>query len=328
MSLLDRLRQLPGVQSVTLVENRPGSGWSNNTSAVVNARDPRTFTSAGSNMMRWNGVGPNYFTTIGVPIRAGRDFNDADSENAPKVAVVNETFVKNFLPHRYPLGNTVSFTKRFEFTIVGVVADHAYTTVREPMIPMAYFPIMQIPGLIGGGIYVELRTDLDPEGLLPTIRKQVAAFNPELALLQPRTEAAEFASTIASERLIARLALFFGFIALVLVATGLYGTLAYRVTRRTSELGIRLALGAQRAQILWLVLRESLLIGFIGLCLGLPLALVAGRWLASLLYGLTPHDTLSLVIAVCIIATVILAASLIPARRAASVDPLTALRYE
>lgn len=322
--LLERVRQVPGVQAAASVENRPGTGWSNNTNAWIDGHTEKLTSKNGSNMMRYNDVGPGYFATMGIPLLQGRDFNEADSDKAPKVAIVNETFAKNFFPNRSPLGHTVSFTSSFGFTIVGIVADSAYTSLREAAAPMGYFPNTQALG----AMHIEVRTALDPESLIPEIRKQVTAYDPGLALLQPRTQAAEFASTIDTERLLARLGLFFGGMAAALVAIGLYGTLSYRVDRRTSELGIRMALGAQKVQIFYLVLRESLLVLLIGITLGVPLAMGAGRWLASLLYELTPSDPLSLTMAVTGIAIVTLAASLLPAQRAASVDPLFALRHE
>ncbi len=322
--LLERVREVPGVLAATTVENRPGTGWSNNNNAWIDGYTDKLTSKNGSNMMRFNDVGPGYFATMGIPLRQGRDFNEADSDKAPKVAIVNETFARNFFPDRSPLGHTVSYTSEFGFTIIGIAADSAYSSVREEAMPMAYFPNEQALG----AMHIEVRTALNPELLIPEIRKRVAAYNPDLALLQPRTQAAEFASTINTERLLARLALFFGAMAVLLVATGLYGTLSYRVSRRTSELGIRIALGAQNRQIFLLVLRESLWILLIGLSLGIPLAIAAGRWLASLLFELTPSDPLSLAIAITGLTFVTIAASLLPAHRAASVDPLSALRHE
>lgn len=325
-ALLDKLRALPGVESATLMENRIGSGWSNNTSAVVDGRDPRSNSGVDSNMMRWNSVGPNYFAILGIPIRQGRDFTDADSASAPKVAIVNETFARRFLKGRAALGHQASFTPKLAYTIVGVAANSKYTGVREQDIPMAYFPYTQMKDM--GVLHVELRTARDPVSLLPEVRKAVASFAPDLALLQPMTQRAQFEESISEERLVARLSIFFGGLAILLVATGLYGTLAYSVNRRTSELGIRMAIGAQRAELLWMILRESLIICAIGIAVGLPVAFASTRVLGSLLYGLAPHDPLTMCVAGVGIVIVTLAASFLPARRAASVDPVVALRYE
>lgn len=324
--LLIRLRALPGVEAATLMDARIGSGWSNNTGAIVDGRDPRSLYGAESNMMRWNAVGSDYFGTLGVPIRLGRDFTDADSSSAPKVAIINETFARRLLKGRPPLGHHVSFTRKLSFTIVGVAANSKYTGIREHDIPMAYFPFMQMTEV--GAMHVELRVAGDPVSFWKEIRTAVASFAPDLTLLQPMTQQAQFDDGISQERLVARLSIFFGGLAVLLVTTGLYGTLAYSVNRRTSEFGIRMAIGAQRRVLLWMILRESLRICAVGIVIGLPLAIVCARALASLLYGLAPYDSLTICLAIAGIVLVSLAASFLPARRAASVDPLVALRYE
>lgn len=324
--LLDFLRKLPGVESATLMENRIGSGWSNNTNAFVDGKDARIAARTDSSMMRWNSVGPDYFGTLGIPILLGRDFTDADGASAPKVAIVNETFAKRYLNGRGPLGRQVSITSTAAWSVIGVVANSKYTGVRETEVPMAYFPFAQMRDI--GAMHVELRTAGDPARFLPQVRKAVAAFAPDLALLQPMTQKAQFDAGISQERLVARLSIIFGGLAMLLVATGLYGTLAYSVSRRTSELGVRMAVGAQRSEVLWMILRESCVICAIGVGIGLPLALVSTRVLASLLYGLAPRDPLTLCVAVLGIVLVSLAASFLPARRAASIDPMVALRYE
>lgn len=324
--LLGKLRALPGVESATLMDNRIGSGWSSNTGAIVDGRDPRSTTGADSNAMRWNAVGSDYFGTLGVPIRLGREFNDADSYSAPKVAIVNETFARRFLNGRQPLGHQVSFTPKLSFTIVGVAANSKYTGIREQDIPMAYFPFMQMSEV--GAMHVELRVAGNPASFWKEVRTAVASFASDLTLLQPMTQQAQFDDGISQERLVARLAIFFGGLAVLLVMTGLYGTLAYSVNRRTSEFGIRMAIGAKRRVLLWMVLRESLTICVVGIVIGLPLAIACTRALASLLYGLAPYDSLTICLAIAGIVLVSLAASLFPARRAASVDPLVALRYE
>ncbi len=320
--LLDRMRSLPGVESVTLMQNRIGSDWSNNTGAVVDSRRPET----SSDILRWNAVGPDYFQTLGVGLLYGRDINDADTQKSEKVAIVNQTFVNRFLKGRRALGHTVSFTSKFAFTIVGVAEDSKYTNVREQPMPMAYFPYTQLGGL--GTMHVELRAAGNPIRLLPAVQRSLADYAPDLAMLQPMTEQKQFDESISGDKLIARLALFFGLLAVVLVATGLYGTIAYNVNRRTSELGIRIALGAAQSQVLWLILREGLLICSIGIAVGLPVAFGATRLLASQLYGLKPGDPLSMAAAILGILVVTGAACLIPARRAALVDPTVALRNE
>jgi predicted permease len=320
-SLTGRLRTLPGIDSVTLMSNRIGSGWSNNTGAVVDGRPPDV---KGFAPMRWNAVGPDYFHVLGTPLLLGRDFTDADNASAPPVAIVNETFVKRYLGGHEPLGHRVSLSR--EYTIVGVAANSRYTGVREAERPMAYFPYQQVREI--GGMHIELRANGDPRAFLPQVRKVVQEFGPDLPLLQPMTQEEQFGRSFSNERLMSRLATFFGLMAALLVATGLYGTLAYRVSRRTSEIGVRMALGAERKAVLWMIMRESLIVCAIGIVVGFPLAFVASKLLKTMLFGLTPADPISFAAALAAIVVVATGASLIPARRASSVDPMVALRYE
>jgi len=325
-ALLDKLRALPGVESVTLMGNRIGSGWSNNTTAIVDGKNAVASGPNASTGMRWNDVGPDFFTTLGVPILRGRDLNGRDSDAAPKVAIVNETFAKRFLAGRDPLGHSVSFNPAKPYTIVGVVANNKYTGVREHDTPMAYFPYTQTDA--SGVKHIEMRVAGDPVRVLPVVRKTVAGFSPDMALLQPMTQQAQFDETISDERLVARLSICFGALAVLLVATGLYGTLAYNVSRRTSEIGVRMALGARRFDVLWMILREGLLVCLIGIAVGLPLTLLSSGLLESLLFGLAPRDPFTTSLAIVGVILVSAAAGLVPASRAASVQPTVALREE
>jgi len=325
-SLMDRLRTLPGVESATLMEQRLGSGWSNNTDAYVDGTSPRGNLSSS---MRCNTVGPDYFHVLGIPILVGRDFTDADTAAARKAVVINRTFAERYLAGRQPLGHHVAFDegpKADQYTIVGVVQDSKYTGVEETAKPMAYFPYTQISGT--STMHIELRTEGAPTALLPLLRRIVAEFGPDLPLLEPMTQQEQFERSYTDERLSARLAVCFGLLAALLMATGLYGTLSYRVNRRTAEIGVRMALGAQRRQLLWMILRESLAVSVAGLVLGLPLAVAGARVLRSMLFGLGPGDPLAFTAAILGLAAVVLAASMIPARRATNVNPMEALRCE
>jgi predicted permease len=327
-SLSNRIRGLPGVLSVTLMENRLGSGWSNNTTPYVDGRKPQDKAAH----MRWNAVGPNYFSTLETPILYGRDLTEADSAKAPKAVVINQIFADRYLKGQNPLGHQIGFSddkKAPQWTVVGVAADSKYTGVQEKPTAMAYFPYKQIGEINGIGImHVEVRTVGNPASFLPTIERTVREFAPGLPLLEPRTQQAQFDSSFSTERLIARLAIFFGLLAALLVATGLYGTLSYAVARRTAEVGVRMALGAQRGQVLWMVLKESLTVSAIGIAAGLPLALACSRLLRSILYGVGPGDPLTAIFGLLGLIAVVLLASFIPAIRAASVDPMVALHYE
>jgi predicted permease len=323
--LLERLRVVPGVESATLMANRLGSGWSNNGVFDIDGVTPRgSFAEVG---MRANDVGSDYLHTLGVPILQGRDIADGDTRQAPKVAVVNETFVKRFFPNRAVMGHTVGGMKREgAFTIVGVAADSKYTTVAEKPRPMIYFPFSQRASV--SDMQVELHTTGNPEALIPSVRAVLRDIDPNLPMQKPMSQRAQFDESFSQPRLFARLSMFFGLLAALLVATGLYGTLAYRVSRRTSEIGVRMALGAQRAQVLWMVLRESLLISVAGIGVGVPLAIAGAQLMRSMLFGVMPGDSISYLGALFGVTLVALIASAIPARRAASVDPIVALRYE
>jgi len=324
--LMDRLRVVPGVESATFVQVRPGTRGSNNTVVFVDGAQPQEKIL--DSLVRWNSVGSDFFHVVGTLILLGRDFTEADSATAMKVAIVNQTFVDRYLAGRQPLGHRIALdeAKATQYTIIGVAQNSKYTEVRERDSPMAYFPYTQIPDI--ATMQIELRTHGSPAALLPAVHHVVHDSGPDLALLQPMTQQAQFEASFSQEHLFARLALFFGLLAALLVATGLYGTLAYRVSRRTPEIGVRMALGARPQQVLWMVMRESLGVSVAGVLLGLPLAFAGARFLRSLLFGLAPDDPLAFFVAVLGTCVVALAASLIPACRATRVNPIVALRYE
>jgi predicted permease len=320
-SLSAKLRTIGGVEGVTLMSNRIGSGWSNNDVATVDGKRPDDGRQA---PLRWNAVGSQYFHVLGVPMLLGRDFTDADDAAAPLAVIVNDTFAKRYLAGRNPLGHRVRLMGR-DYPIVGVAADSRYTRVRERPWPMAYVPYRQTPS---GPMHIEVRTTGEPMALVPSIQRVVQTYGPDIPLVKPMTQEQQFGATISNERLFSGLATFFGLMAALLVATGLYGTLTYRISRRTSEIGIRMALGAGRGQVLWMIVRESLVVAIVGIAIGVPLAIVGSRWLASTLFGLTPGDPISFGIALAAVALVTIGASLAPARRAATLDPMRALRSE
>jgi len=319
-ALLDRLRGLPGVESVTLAENRPGSGWSDNNTAIVDGVK-RTFSEA---PLRSNDVGPDFFHVMGVPVINGRDISDMDTEASPRVCVVNETFAHRLLPGMNPVGHQLG--EKARRTIVGVVKDSKYTSVDEKPIPMAYYPYTQVGGVTH--LEVEVRTSGVSTALLPSIAEAVRAIDPNLPLENPTTQQEVFEQSYSQQRMFSRLSAFFGLLAALLVAIGLYGTLAYRLARRTSEIGVRMALGARPAQVLGLLLRESLAVTAIGLAFGLLIALISAGTMRSLLFGLQPRDPITFVVAFVTVMLVSLAASFLPARQAASIAPMRALRTE
>jgi predicted permease len=325
-TLLARLRVLPGVESAALVEMRPGAGWSSNNEAIVDGVSPRT---AGQKFapLRSNTAGPDFFHVMGVPVLLGRDIAESDTATSPRVAVVNQTFVDRYLPNQSPLGHQVG-PKGSERTIVGVVGNNKYTSLDEEDRPMMWTPYTQIRGSGAGEMNVEMRVNGDPLSAVPNAQRVVHEMNPNLPLLDPMTQQQQFDQSISGKRLFSRLAMFFGLLAGLLVAIGLYGTLAYRVSHRTVEIGVRLAVGAQRREVLQMVLRESLILAGVGIAVGLPLAVVASRLLRAMLFGVTSHDWLTFAGALLTVMVVALSAALFPALRAASTDPMQALRTE
>ncbi|HEX4064657.1 MAG TPA: ABC transporter permease [Acidobacteriaceae bacterium] len=316
-----RLRRLPGVESTAVSSNRLGSYWSNNSDVKIDGKEG-TAPDGHIVTVRSNDIGPDFFHTLQVPILMGREFTDADAASKNLVTVVNQLFAETFFPHQSPLGHKVN-----GMTIIGVVANHKYRSMTEDPIPMAWWDYQEAPD--EGGMTVEMRVhQTDPLAILPAVQKIVAQMDPNAPLMQPTLQREQFERTISQQLMFARLAEFFGILAVVLVATGLYGTLSYRVNRRTAEIGVRMAVGARRGQVVWMVLRDSLVLTAIGVVVGVPIAILTGRALGSALYGVQPFDPTSYAFALIGVAAVAVAAAAMPAARAASINPLKALRTE
>jgi ABC-type lipoprotein release transport system permease subunit len=242
--------------------------------------------------------------------------------------IVNQTFVARYLAGGEALGHHLAVVgdPKVEYTVVGVAGNSRYTEVREADLPMAYVPFAQPQGVLG--MQYELHATGDPKMLIREAAKVVHDSDPNLPLEKPMTQQDQFEETISRERLIANLSVFFAGLAGFLVAIGLYGTISYGVSRRTKEIGVRMALGAQRGEVLWMFLVESLSVAALGLALGIPASLAIARTLRSLVYGLSPGDPPTILLALAGIAAVTLAAAIFPARRAASIDPMRALRMD
>ncbi len=324
-SLLDKLRVLPGVESATIEENAPGIGNADNNGLVLDGVIQNGNGKSDDTLLRSNIVGPDFFHVLGIPIVQGRGITSADTASSEHVVVVNQTLVDRFLPHTNPLGHTIG-TGKYVHTIVGVARDSKFTSVDEPKMPMAWYPFMQ--GTPFTEMYVEMHTYGDPMAVLPMVRRVVRQIDPNLPVEDPRTQKELFANSYVMNSLTAELTTFFGLLAALLVAIGLYGTLAYRVGRRTQEIGVRMALGASRENVQWMVLRESLWTVALGVVVGLPLSLAAGKLMQSQLYKLSWHDPLAMLGALFAVLIVAALASWLPARRAASIDPMQALRSE
>ena len=316
-TLIDRLSQTPGVKLVSMAGNRPGSGWSNNNDLMIDGVEKNV-------TLRSNDVGAKFFETMGVPILEGRDLLDSDNQNSQLVAVVNSTLAKQFFPHGSAIGHHLG--GKHPLTIVGVAADSKYTSVDETPMPMAYNAQMQAPTI--GTMEIEVRTSADARAMLPQMGKIVAQAYPDVPVEHPMTQEAQFEKSYERQRMFAAMGGFFGVLAALLVATGLYGTHSFRVSRRTTEIGVRMALGATRGQVLAMILRESLWILAAGLIAGLPLTIFAMRPLKAMVYQISPFDPASFLIAVAAMILVATSAALLPARRASRLDPMQALRTE
>jgi predicted permease len=328
-NMASQLATLPGIQSVSY--GFPGPFQMGTSSASI--RVPGSERTAQEPVdVDVAHIAPRYFETIGTTLVMGREIEPADTTNPRKVAVVNEAFVRAFLPgERHPDARYLSFDdskpEGGEPTyIVGVVADIRHAGIQQPAKPTVYTAIDQ--GQNSGAPLVLLRTQSDPMTLLRPIYKELSRLSGGAALGDFGTLRQQIDKSIFEQRLLAALGGFFGGLALALAGVGLYGVIAYGMARRRSEIGIRIALGARRAQVVWMVLRGSLALVALGLAIGLPAALLAGRTVQSLLFGIKPGDPTSLLLTGAILTVVGLLAAYLPARRAASVDPTQVLRAE
>jgi predicted permease len=285
-------------------------------------------------------VGPNFFETLHIPFLAGRGFNASDfnvsSANdgatptlAPTPVIVNQAFVEKYVGKENPLGKQFGQLEADRnrprspgYEIVGVVRDAKYNSLRREIHAMMYTPQS------AGGASFELRAAADPQAILPAVREVVAQVNTNLPLFDVKTESQQIDRLLFQERLVARLSGFFGLLALVLACVGLYGLLSYEVSRRTREIGIRMALGAQSESVLKLVLRQGIVLAIVGAAVGISVTLGVTRYLSSMLYDVHANDPLTMIGVAVLLMIVALAACYIPARRATRVDPLVALRYE
>jgi putative ABC transport system permease protein len=281
-----------------------------------------------------NLAGPRYFETMGTPLVLGRDFGQADRAGAPATAIVNEAFVRKYLSGggsgSSPLGQRLTITIPASATaqIVGVVASTVARNLREEAPPFVYLPYFQYGDQITRGTF-EIRAQGSLTRTAALVSEQLRArFSGTPAQIREQTLSEQVGHTLVQERTLAALGSCFGVLALILAAVGLYGLLAYMVARSTSEIGIRMALGARRAEVVALVLRGALRLLAFGILLGVPAAWAGSRWIGSMLFGLRGTDPLTASVAAFLLAATGISAALLPAWRAARVDPLAALRHE
>ncbi len=322
------LAALPGVRGATLLETPMLANQDSWGGFVLDHFSP----SAEHMQTHRLTVSETFFPTMGIPILDGRGLSRGDTADSYKVLVVNQTFVRLYSPDKNPLGRTVGIWGA-DWKIVGVCRDAKYSNIKEVVPPMIYFPFRQ--RLYGNfrrthltNVYFALRTTLPPLTLATTARKAVAAVDANVPLANITTQDAVLDTSISQERLFATLCGLLAGLALLLSCIGLYGLMAYHVTRRTGEIAVRMALGATRKNIASPILREALLLAVFGIAIGLPVALGLTRFTKSQLYGVAATDPVTLISAAGLLIAVVIVAALIPARRAAKVDPMVALRYE
>lgn len=320
-----RLSAIPGVRNVALAGDAVfGNGGWNQTIWV-----DRESQSAEDAKVSLNLISPGFLAATGVPLLAGRDITGDDHAASPRTALVNRTFALKFFGSRNPIGRHLgdygpSSSRRYE--IVGVIGDAKYGSVREKTRPMVFYPLSQHPPQ--GSLIVHVRTWTDPAALVDSLRKEIQAIDGDTLISEVRTLPAIVHAQLRQDRMFATVAGFFALLALILSAIGIYGVLAYRVARQSAEIGVRLALGAQRRDVLWLIMRESLLLLAAGAVIGVPAALAAAHLIRSLLFGLAPSDPISLTVALSVLLAAGALAGLLPALRAMSVEPTVALRTE
>jgi predicted permease len=322
----ERIAALPGVAAVTFSQMPVLSGSSWTSGVHVQGHTP----APGENRnVLMNGVQPAFFSTYELPLLAGRAFTARDDAAAPKVAIVNQAFARKYFGDASPLGRRFGSgepANAGDFEIVGVVRDGKYTRLRDEARPAAFLPYGQLKNAWGG--HYAVRVNGDAGTYAPMLRGILREIDPNLPLANFRTQEEQVARSLAPERMFARLSSFFGLLALLLASIGLYGLLSYSVLRRTGEIGLRMALGAVPGQVLWLVVRESLYLAALGVVLGLGCAWGVARLVASQLYGLSASDPVTYAAVGLLLVAVAMIASLLPARRAAKVDPMVALRTE
>jgi predicted permease len=326
-NLRDRFRNIPGVRNVTFSNYPLAAGYWHESSLSI----PGVAKTAGEKLSTSEiDVDHSFLTTMQIPILLGRDIEQRDLES-PRVAVVNEKFAKKYFAGENPVGRHIGIgspTSPADIEIVGIAKTSVYNSIKEDDTPpVAYVPYTQdVDGL--GQVVFELRAANDPLALVSTVRQIVRQASPAVPVSDVSTQSRIIDQTISQERTFAGLCGCFAVLALLIACIGLYGSVAYSVARRTSEIGIRMALGAESRRIVWMVMREVVTLAAVGLGIGLAVAYSLTRFVASFLFGMKPHDPLALSVSVLVLAAAAILAGYAPARRASRIDPMAALRHE
>jgi putative ABC transport system permease protein len=322
--LLEHLRTAAGVKSAAMavVPILSGNEWDSST-----AVEGHTFADGEDQQAFMNAFSPGYFETMRIPLLEGRDFRQSDIVQTPTVAIVNRKFAEHFFPGKSAIGKRLGRgggnNAKLTIEIIGVVGDSLYEGPREGVHRQVFVPAWGKTSVV---YYV--RTNIASSSVFNVVRNEVKQLDATMPIYEMKTVEGQLDETLLTDRLVALLSAGFGLLATILASIGLYGVMAFVVARRRKELGIRLALGARPGVLIWMVMREVLVLLAIGLAVGVPAAVLLGRYVSSVLYGVKPSDPLMAVSTVVLLTVVSAAAGLIPARRASRIDPILALRYE
>ena len=335
--LTDELGSLPGVKSVALASMRILDDDEWDSSVTVEGYTPKPGQGPEPFM---NSISPNYFATLGIPILQGRDFTTQDTNElkhgpepdnwTPTTVIVNESFAKKYFAGRHPVGLHIGFGSdpgtKTDMQVIGVVKDVKYQNLRDEIPVQAFTPYLG--SRFVGGMTLYMRTSADPKQLMSIVRRKIQQLDPNIPVYEMRTMEEQLDVSLRNERLVASLSSVFGLLATLLAVIGLYGVMAYTVSRRTREIGIRMALGAVQGNVIWMVMKEVLILVAAGVLVGLPAAIGLSTLVRSQLYGLAPHDPATLLSATLAMIFVASLAGFMPALRASRIDPTLALRYE
>ncbi|MGH9411267.1 MAG: ABC transporter permease, partial [Vicinamibacterales bacterium] len=325
--LLDRLTAVPGSRGVAMSQPALLSGSINSTDIFVQGHTYPAGRRDLDNGINRLVISPNFFDVMQIPVVMGRGFTDRDDASAPKVVVINEAAAKKYFSNQSPLGQHFGSSPETtgELEVVGVLRDAKYNSVRDPAPPTMYVPYRQ--ARLGSAVF-ELRTAALPTAAVGAVREAVRQIDPNLPVTDVSTQLEQIDKRFAQEKLFAEAYALFGALALLLASIGLFGLMSYNVSRRTNEIGIRMALGARREDVLGLVMRESMVLVAIGVVTGLAIAAIGARFVTTLLFDVAPRDMTTMGLAIAVMVVVSAFASFLPARRASRVDPMVALRYE